>query len=202
MIALSVLMGICGLVALWNYFEWLEEHRARRHFDHSDKKSVVFLIWNKRRVRWQRFVAFPDFLEFLALGLSSGLNVDQAWERGVRYLPKGPLREELRQTANDFSLGRPRQEALFDLCERLEDERMSATVGLITHALKYGTAVEKLLFEQAKRHRAEVLLAMEKRAQTASLRLLFPLVFFILPTIFIVLFGPLVLGFLENGRIF
>jgi tight adherence protein C len=202
MIFFALTFGLTGVAAAWFLIEWKDEWRARRYFSKDAALPVLWLRWRRRQAKWRRFKEFPDFLEFASLGLSSGLNLDRAWEEAVRFLPAGPLQVELRRTANDFSLGRPRKEAITDLARRLDDDRLAGPLGLLSHALKYGTPLEELLLDQAKRLREAVLLALERRAQTAGLRLLFPLVFFILPTLFIILFGPLALGFLETGRLF
>lgn len=196
----AILIGVFSGCVLWFSLLLRDELRARRHFRPGPK--IKWKFWLRKREAWQRFKGFPDFLELLWLGLSSGLTLDRAWEESLRFLPPGPLRVELLRTVNDFSLGRPRREALEDLIRRLKDDRLSAPLVLIGHALAYGTPLEGVLLDQARRLRNIAMMVLERRAQTAGIRLLFPVVFFILPTLFIILFGPLVLGFLETGRLF
>lgn len=191
---LFIAMGLASACCVWFGLHVRDERRARRLFD-NNRKSVSARPWAYVR-------AFPDFLELLALALSSGCTLDRAWEEALRFLPEGPLRSELRRVSNDFSLGRSRVDAIRALMGRLNNDRLGGTLALLCHSLKYGTPLEGILLEQARSLREAALMAVEKRAQTASLRLLFPLVFFILPTIFIILFGPLVLGFIETGRLF
>ncbi len=198
---LAAPIGAAAGCAVWFVFAQWEEARARRYFAGGVENRLSRLL-RRSADRWRRFKEFPDFLELLALGLSSGFTLARAWEEALRFLSSGPLKAELLQTANDFSLGRPRADAIAALTARLDDERLSGALALLTHSLKHGTPLEGILLDQSRRLRASALMALERRAQTASLRLLFPLVFFILPTIFIILFGPLALGFMETGRLF
>lgn len=156
---------------------------------------------SERRRRLRRS-AFPDFLDLTALALSAGHTLASAWSSAAGRLSDRDLREELARVERAVAFGRSWPDAVDDLGRRLDDARLLPILVLFRQALRTGAPLQAVLQEQAEALRSAAMAAMEERAQTAGIRLLFPLVFFIFPTIFIVLFGPLVLRLTYGGTLF
>jgi len=156
----------------------------------------------KKNREWKQLKQFPDFLELLGLSLSAGMSMEQSLRQVVTYLPKGELQKELIETGTRLSLGQPQEEVFRNLKHRLIHPRLSAIIVLIHQALRQGNPMQSFLFEEADNIRQLVMMNYEHRAQTASIRLLFPLLFIIFPTLFLILFGPLILKYVYEGSLF
>jgi len=166
-----------------------------------------FLPWlyareKEKKKRWLCFRVFPDFLELFAMALSAGLPFERAWGMAADHLPDGALKNHLQLVGVEFSSGRPRDESLRRLAERLNEPRLTSIFPLLIHAMKRGTPLQTILADQAESLRTMALSAIEKRAQTASVRLLVPVVLFLFPTLFLVVLGPLVLQYAQRGQFF
>lgn len=166
--------------------------------------AVPFLSWWKMEKSHAQKMShqIPDFLELLALGLSAGLGFEEAWAQVIRYLAPGPLRDEMVSIFQTFRAGRNREACILEWGDSVKDERFKTLGQLIVHGLKQGTALETILLNEAILRRQEILIALERRAQTASIRLLFPLIFFIFPALFIVILGPLLIQISMHGFLF
>lgn len=163
---------------------------------YADDNKIIVRIkrWLKKDLlKRQRFNLFPDFLDLVAMGLSAGITLQQSWESAIELLEQGALKEALMLST----------EADFQACaDHLNDERLTPTLIIIAQAARRGAPLQDVLYEQANLMRQARFLDIERLAQTASLRILFPLVFFILPSVFIVLLGPLFLTYLHSGSLF
>lgn len=153
------------------------------------------------RRRWIQFRQMPDFLELFAMALSAGLNFERGLSTALLYLPEGALKRDIKKTVDELTLGRPRFEALGRLEEHLQEPRFIALFALLRQAIKNGAPLDDILIDQAQMLRSAAFVIMERKAQTASLRLLFPLLLFIFPTFFVILFGPLVIQYVKQGGI-
>jgi len=144
----------------------------------------------------------PDVFELLALGLQAGQNFERAFELMVRVLPTGPLKREMEKSNELLVLGRSREEMMLDLKTRFHSDRFNGTFALILNSLRLGSPLQELLFSQAAHLRRERMREAERRAQTAGLRLLVPIMVFIFPTLFLLLFGSLYLNYIQTGQLF
>lgn len=132
----------------------------------------------------------PDFLELTAMGLSAGLVLESAWAQAVRGLRPGPVKKELERCLEWVRRGESRVLALREAGRRLVDPRAAMIMALVTQSLERGNDVGPVLLDQARALRSAALVELERRSQTAPLRLLFPVLFFLLPAVFLVLLGP------------
>lgn len=144
----------------------------------------------------------PYFLELLALGLSSGLNFDQAWNNTLPHLEESFFKQKVSRASNQIFQGRAQSDALSELTEIFNDSTIKSIFQIMVQGLCHGTPLESIILDQADFLRLKNYHAIEKKAHMASVRLLFPLVFIIFPAIFIVLFGPLVLHYIYNGTFY
>jgi tight adherence protein C len=135
-----------------------------------------------------------DFLEAMALGLSAGLVLEEACAHASEMLPEGEFKVAL--------IAEPTLQKLRELGDKLNNARFSGIVSIIIQAKKNGAPLHDMLVEQAEFLRSEHLWTLEQQAQTLGLRLLFPILLFIFPGIFILLVGSLYLQITAQGFLF
>lgn len=151
------------------------------------------------KVAVRRFAELPDFMELLALSLSCGHPLTSAWPTAARFMPAGPLRRELERASAALLQGRPVDRCMSELSDRIGDGRAAMAFALIAQAFVMGNAVEACLLSQAASLRRLRLTDVEKRAQTAPLRMMIPVLLLIFPAVMIILLGPIVLGLMKGG---
>lgn len=155
------------------------------------------LLYNAAEKRQQTIQrALPDTLDQMTISVEAGLAFEAAIVRAGRS-GDGPLNDELTRTMQDVQAGMARSAALKNLLARTEVEDLRHFVLAILQAESYGVPVSRVLRVQA----AEMRLKRRQRAEEAAMKLpvkiLFPMIVFILPTLFIVLLGPAAIRILE-----
>ncbi len=152
------------------------------------------LIWLRDRVRARHHAitrALPYNLDLLTLSVEAGLDFAAALGKVVEKGRKGPLSDELSITLKELKLGKTREEALRNLANRVELQTLTSFVHALIQADKMGTPLGKILRILSTQMRIERTQRAEKLANEAPVKLLLPLIGFIFPTIFIMLFGPI-----------
>jgi len=134
----------------------------------------------------------PDFIDLLTICLDAGLSFDAALQR-VAEKVEGPLAEELIAMLTEIRYGRPRLEAMEALSGRIAVEDMTAFVNAVTQSQKLGVPLGETVRIQAAEIRRRRRQGAEEKAAQASLKMLFPMIGCIFPTLFIVLMGPVAL---------
>jgi tight adherence protein C len=155
---------------------------------------LLALLWlvEKGRARDSALLRdLPHGLDILASCSRAGLSFDAALARLMEYLRAGPLRQEFTRLTLDFTMGRARSGALKMMAERIDLPSIRSFCLSVIQADRMGTAMAETLEGQAERTRQKEYQRLEKLAQQAPVRLLFPLIVFIFPVVFIVLFVPL-----------
>ncbi len=172
--------------------------------------AVLYLVpdmWlkmkiKKRRERIRR--SLPDALDLLVICVEAGLGLDQAMLRvGQEMVISHPdIHEEFTQVNLEQLAGKPRLEAWKSAAERTKIPEFALFVSMLTQADRFGTPIVRALsrfgdeIRQKRRQRAEEMAAKTK------IKILFPLVLFIFPCIFIVLLAPAVLNIAKNMQAF
>jgi tight adherence protein C len=133
--------------------------------------------------------AFPGVLDQLSICVEAGLGLDAAIDRAARS-GKGPLTQELARVMQDVQLGVSRQAALEAMVKRTDVSDIRHFVVALGQANRYGVPIVQALRIQAMEAREQRRTRAEEHAQKMSVKLLFPLVFCILPSLFVVLLGP------------
>lgn len=141
--------------------------------------------------------SLPDVLDLLTVSVEAGLGFDQAMAKVVEKA-KGPIAYEFDRTMQEIRMNKPRQQALRDLAERVGVEDLNTFVSALIQADQLGVSIAKVLRVQSEQMRVKRRLKAQEQAQQAPVKMAFPLVFFIFPSMFIVLFGPVVLMILET----
>jgi tight adherence protein C len=159
-------------------------------------------IWVRDRIQARRrelLKAFPFFLDITTLCVEAGLNLQGALNQAVAKGPKGSLRDELQRVQRDIRAGKARAEALRAMAERLREPAITNFTIAVVQAESLGMNLGPVLRAQADQRRTERFLRAEKRAMEAPVKLLFPLIAFIFPCTFVVLFFPIVVKFMKAG---
>jgi len=131
----------------------------------------------------------PDTLDQLTICVEAGLGFDAALLRTSRS-GHGPLSEEVTRLLQELRVGVPRAEALNNLLARTNVPELRQFVHAVVQAETYGVPISRVLRAQSGEQREKRQFRAEERAMQLPVKVIFPLVFCILPTIFIVVLGP------------
>jgi len=134
----------------------------------------------------------PDALDLLTISVEAGLGFDAALAKCVEKM-EGPLIDEFRQALAEVRMGRTRREALRDVASRADDQSLTNFIGAIVQAEQLGVPIAKVLQIQSQQLRIVRRQRAEEAAAKAPIKMLFPMVGCIFPTIFIVILGPAVI---------
>lgn len=133
--------------------------------------------------------ALPDTMDLLTISVEAGLGFDAALAQVVKNVP-GPLSEEIARMLQEMQIGVSRTEALRHVNDRTEVPELDGFVLSMIQADKYGVGVAKVLRAQSTDLRQKRRQRAEEVAQKVPLKLLFPMIFLVLPALFIVILGP------------
>jgi tight adherence protein C len=141
----------------------------------------------------------PFCLDLLALSVEAGMSFQGAIAKVVEKGAKGTIREEFEKMLQDLRLGLVRREALLNLAKRTDLYEIRSFTSALTQADRLGTPLGKALRIQSDLRRTERFQKIEKMAQEAPVKMLMPLLLFILPSVFIIILGPVGLKFMAEG---
>lgn len=167
---------LIALVGLFYPVIWVNDLVAKRHLQISR--------------------ALPFNLDLLTLSVEAGLDFTAALAKVVEKGKTGPLRDELALVLKQLKMGKTREEALKSMIARVDLPALSQFVTALIQADKMGTSLGKVLRIQSTQLRIERTQRAEKLANEAPVKMLFPLIACIFPTVFMVLFGPIVFAFM------
>lgn len=134
----------------------------------------------------------PDALDLLTISVRAGLGFDGALGKVVEKL-NGPLTEEFRRALAEIRVGKPRRDALRDIVPRTDVTALTNFIGAIIQAEQLGVSISKVLQVQSEQLRIERRQRAEEMAAKAPIKMLFPLVGCIFPSLFIVILGPAII---------
>lgn len=139
----------------------------------------------------------PDFVDLLSVSLEAGLGFDSALSKVIGK-QDGILAKEFRRCLEELRLGLTRKEALMGVRDRLDVEEISSFINSVLRAEKLGVGMVQVLriltvdVRERRRQKAE------ETAMKAPIKILFPLVFFIFPSLFIVILGPVAIQLIHQ----
>jgi tight adherence protein C len=145
----------------------------------------------------------PDTLDLLTISVRAGLGFDAALAKVVEKLP-GPLSDEFRRALAEVRVGKTRRDALRDMIPRTNVQPLTNFIGAIIQAEQLGVSIAKVLQVQSEQLRIERRQRAEEMAAKAPIKMLFPLVGCIFPSLFIVILGPAIISILKtlgNGQL-
>lgn len=157
-------------------------------------------FWLGGRVRKRQkliLLQLPDALDLITISVRAGLGFDGALGKVVEKL-KGPLTDEFRRALAEIRVGKARRDALRDIIPRTEVQPLTNFIGAIIQAEQLGVAISKVLQVQSEQLRIERRQRAEEMAAKAPIKMLFPLVGCIFPSLFIVILGPAIILIMVN----
>jgi tight adherence protein C len=157
-------------------------------------------FWLGGRVRRRQkgiLMGIPDALDLLTISVRAGLGFDAALGKVVEKM-KGPLVDEFRRALAEVRVGKTRRDALRDIVPRTEVPPLTNFIGAIIQAEQLGVSISKVLQVQSEQLRIERRQRAEEQAAKAPIKMLFPLVGCIFPSLFIIILGPAIILIVQN----
>ncbi|HWI63999.1 MAG TPA: type II secretion system F family protein [Symbiobacteriaceae bacterium] len=157
-------------------------------------------FWLSRLVNERRRLidkALPDVLDLLSVSVEAGLGLDGAIQKVGEKFPE-PTSGEFRELLKSIRLGTPRADALRTLSDRTGLPDMRTFTAAVIQAEQLGVSISRVLRAQSEALRVKRKQKVEERAMALPLKMLFPLILFIFPTVFIVVLGPVVISFVTT----
>lgn len=139
----------------------------------------------------------PDVLDLMCVSVEAGLGLDGAIQKVVER-QSNALSREFAYSLREMNLGRPREQAWRNLAERVNVSDLNVVVAAILQAEKLGSSITQVLRVQAGAMREKRRQRAEEKARQVPVKLVFPLVMFIFPSIFVVLLGPVVIQIIKT----
>ncbi len=163
----------------------------------------ISLIKTKADQRKKKITrSLPDLLDLLYVTVEAGLAFDMALKKTADKMP-GPLSEEINKTLEEISIGRNRKDALRGMVNRTGVEDLSYFITSIIQTEQLGSNITNMLRIQSTTMRQKRRQRAEEAATKVPVKMLFPLVFFIFPSLFIVVLGPAVIRIVDTlGKVF
>ncbi len=143
--------------------------------------------------------ALPFVMDLLTISVEAGLDFMTAIRNIIERRKTDALGEELGRVLFEIQLGKTRREALRHMADRVDQPDIHSLITALTQADEMGVSIGATLRIQSDQIRAKRFLRAEKLAHEAPVKMLFPLIAFIFPAVFLVLLGPLVLQVLRQG---
>ena len=157
-------------------------------------------FWLGGRVKKRQhaiLLQIPDTLDLLTISVRAGLGFDAALGKCVEKL-EGPLVDEFRRALAEVRVGKARRDALRDIVPRTEVPPLTNFIGAIIQAEQLGVSISKVLQVQSEQLRIERRQRAEEMAAKAPIKMLFPLVGCIFPSLFIIILGPAIILIMQN----
>jgi tight adherence protein C len=177
MLGNSLTLSVLGLITFFMPRMWLTDQVKKRHFEITR--------------------ALPYAIDLLTLSVEAGLDFSAAVGMVVEKGQDGALKEEFSILLSEMKMGKTRSTALRNLMERVDLLPLSSFIRSLIQADKMGTSLGKILRIQSTQMRIERTQRAEKLANEAPVKMLGPLIMCIFPTIFMVLFGPIIYKFIS-----
>lgn len=160
------------------------------------------VIWLNDRLNARKkelLRSLPFYLDIITLCVEAGLNMQGAINQAVQKGPKGAMRDEFQRLLRDIRAGKGRATSMRDMAERLNEAPITNFVTAVIQAEQMGMNLGPVLRAQADQRRVERFHRAEKLAMEAPVKMLLPLIAFIFPCTFIVLFFPIAMQFMQSG---
>jgi tight adherence protein C len=151
----------------------------------------------KRKTDIQR--SLPDFLDMLASTVQAGLSFNAALTHAVD-VAGGPLAEEIKAALSEVRMGRSKADALRGVAERVKQEQISSFVTAVVQAEQLGSNMAQILDELAEEVRNRRMSRAEELANLMPTKMVIPMALFMLPALFVMIFGGIVAQYLASPK--
>lgn len=161
--------------------------------------AIPFAVLNSKIRQRQKLLRkqLPEFLDLLCVSVQAGLSFDGAVAKLTKRM-KGPLIDEFKRMQNDISLGMTHQYALTNVGRRCDLEEVYLFTTSVIQAEKLGTSMTRTLKQQADNMRDRHRQYVKAEALKAPAKIIFPMVLFIFPSMFVVLLFPALFMLIKN----
>jgi tight adherence protein C len=159
------------------------------------------ILWHLRRKRQEAiFLSLPDALDLLVVCVESGLGLDAALRKVCDEMKHHAkiICEELSLANFQLQIGRPRRDVLHDLGVRTGVDDVRSLAAILIQADRFGSSIAQALRVQSDSMRTRRKQLAEEKAAKTAVQLIFPLVLFIFPGIFVVLVGPAAISIMKT----
>jgi tight adherence protein C len=160
----------------------------------------MVLWWLRRKRQEEIFLTLPDALDLLVVCVESGLGLDAAMRKVCDEMSAHAktISEEFSLANFQLQMGRPRREVLHDLGVRTGVDDVRSLAAILIQADRFGSSIAQALRVQSDSMRTRRKQIAEEKAAKTAVQLLFPLILFIFPGIFVVLVGPAAINIMET----
>ncbi len=197
----SVPLGLVVGMVVGIYLYMLTERRVLL-FPFPFLGAAWPLVWLRDTLERRRLLvrrALPLCADMLTLSVEAGLDFTAALARMVSRLPPGPLADEIGQTLREIRMGKTRKDSFKGLSDRLQMDEVTNLCSALVQADEIGASMGHILRVQSEELRQRRFRRAERAAMEAPVKMIFPLVAFIFPTVFIVIFGPILIRVLTSS---
>ncbi len=159
-------------------------------------------IWINGKIKKRQddiLLAMPFAVDMLALSVEAGLDFMAAMGKVIQKAKPSPLTEEFEIVGKEIKIGSSRAEALRNLAWRVDMVQITSFCATLIAADSVGASIGPILKALSNEMRQKRSAQVEKKAATASTKILIPTIFFILPAVFLVILGPVLLGAMMGG---
>ncbi len=199
LLAFKIFMGIVVPFAIYTYFLvtgspipiWLMGGMMLIGFVYPS-----LMVSSARKSRHEEIkLQLPFVIDLLTLSTEAGLDFIGALQKVVEKTRSGPLVQEIERMLQEIRLGTTRADSMRAMSWRIDLQETSSLIAVLVTADQMGSSLGDVLRVQSDLIRTQRFTSAEKKGAAATQKLLFPLIFFIMPAVFIMIFGPVILGF-------
>ncbi|NQW45990.1 MAG: type II secretion system F family protein [Deltaproteobacteria bacterium] len=199
LLAFKIFMGIVVPFAIYTYFLvtgspipiWLMGGMMLIGFVYPS-----LMVSSARKSRHEEIkLQLPFVIDLLTLSTEAGLDFIGALQKVVEKTRSGPLVQEIERMLQEIRLGTTRSDSMRAMSWRIDLQETSSLIAVLVTADQMGSSLGDVLRVQSDLIRTQRFTSAEKKGAAATQKLLFPLIFFIMPAVFIMIFGPVILGF-------
>lgn len=192
-----------GAVVMYMIYKDLAQSRMQLLIIVSMTMLVIYRLFDSsitsriKRRRKNLTKQLPDVLDLLTVSVEAGLSFDAALKKVVTSVTN-ELSDEFEKTLKEMTMGKSRRDALKDLSIRCETEDLTTLTGYLIQADELGVPIGNILRQQSIQLREKRRQRAREKSMQAPVKMLFPIIFFIFPSIFIVILGPAVISIIQN----
>lgn len=141
--------------------------------------------------------SLPDVLDMLYVSVEAGLSFDSAMKKTAAKM-SGPLTDEINRAMDDITKGKEREEALRSIGIRSQVEDVSSFITAVIQSEILGANIANMLRIQSKTMREKRRQRAEEEAMRIPLKMLFPMIFFLFPALFVIILGPALMNIFKT----
>jgi tight adherence protein C len=192
---ISIIIFLPGRPLGWSTLQWVVIFTGFGFY-----LPGIILWWLRRKRQEAIFLTLPDALDLLVVCVESGLGLDAAMRKVCDEMQDHAkvICEELSLANFQLQVGRPRREVLHDLGVRTGVDDVRSLAAILIQADRFGSSIAQALRVQSDSMRTRRKQLAEEKAAKTAVQLLFPLILFIFPGIFVVLVGPAAINIAET----